>query len=206
MLKQLKYKLVSKLLESGEVNRSLARHKLSHARDIHTHMTRCEQDSLWRLATKVRADAVAIEIGSYLGASACFIGAGLAEGCKLYCVDTWRNETMSEGLLDTFDTFRNNVKPIFSRIHCLQMNSQDLHENVINETVDLVFIDGDHSYTAVSRDLRWATATLSESGVIALHDSVTHKGVGRAIGEHLATGNWGIGGHVDNLLWIHPII
>lgn len=52
---------------------------LKEANKIFTHLTTAEKRKLFDLATKVKDGGYALEIGSYLGASACFIAAGLRD-------------------------------------------------------------------------------------------------------------------------------
>ena len=77
---------------------------------IMTHLTFQEKRKLMSLARKC-SGGVYVEIGSYIGASACFIAAGMKEsaGSKLYCIDTWQNEGMAEGKRDTFAEFKKNT-------------------------------------------------------------------------------------------------
>lgn len=76
--------------------------------DIKTHLTLEEK---YLLHTSILHNSICVEIGSYLGASSCYIAA--SKNCqKLYCIDTWANEGMSEGLRDTFDEFIDNTKKI----------------------------------------------------------------------------------------------
>ena len=58
---------------------------------------------------------------------------------------------------------------------------------------DLVFIDGDHSYEGVSRDIANYVPFLAENGVLTLHDIVTEgTGVPRAWSELKASGQWNV--------------
>ena len=67
------------------------------------------------------------------------------------------------------------------RIYTIQSNSFD-QERIRDymrsegiEKISLLFIDGDHSVNAVVNDWRY-TDLLSESGVVMLHDTVSHPG------------------------------
>src|SRR5262252_8804495 len=69
-----------------------------------------ELEVLFQLANRCPMGAKALEIGSHLGASSCYLAAGLKprEGV-LFCVDTWNNETMPDGIKDTFAEFSANT-------------------------------------------------------------------------------------------------
>ena len=71
--------------------------------------------------------------------------------------------------------------------------------------LDLVFLDGEHSYAAVSHEIMQLGPRIVDSGVLAFHDAVAFEGVAKAIGEALASGLWQFGGNVDNLVWLKNI-
>ena len=67
---------------------------------------------LYRLGLKQLPGSVFVEIGSYLGSSSCFLAAAASEirgGTKVHCVDTWKNEGMTEGQRDTWSEFQTNT-------------------------------------------------------------------------------------------------
>ncbi|MBL8084211.1 MAG: class I SAM-dependent methyltransferase [Candidatus Obscuribacter sp.] len=56
---------------------------------------------------------------------------------------------------------------------------------------DLIFIDGDHSYEGVKRDIENYSPMLSEFGVFAMHDiAADWTGVPKAWRELVGSGNW----------------
>jgi predicted O-methyltransferase YrrM len=68
---------------------------------LQKHLTRQEKQMLFRLARQKRG-GIAAEIGSYVGASSCFIGHGLAAtGARLYCIDPWSVEYVNLGGQET---------------------------------------------------------------------------------------------------------
>ncbi|MCL2157499.1 MAG: class I SAM-dependent methyltransferase, partial [Methanobrevibacter sp.] len=82
--------------------------------DIFTHLTNMEKITLYKTAAKTEK-AVVVEIGSYLGASSCFLAAGL-KGGVIYCIDTWKNDTMSNDQEDTYPAFKENTKKYIDKI------------------------------------------------------------------------------------------
>ena len=86
--------------------------------EITTHLTNEEKVALYILASRLKSPCVAVEIGSFLGSSACFIALGLGHSGRLYCVDTWKNDAMDDPALtlrDTFSVFMENVRD-FQRV------------------------------------------------------------------------------------------
>lgn len=51
-----------------------------------------------------------------------------------------------------------------------QMTSNEYFDTHKSENIDLVFIDGLHSYKQVKLDIRYAEKVLSKNGIIVLHD------------------------------------
>ncbi len=193
--------------QSSSINRELSKLSCLSKKHISTHMTARELNTLYMLAKELGESAKALEIGSYLGASSCYIAAALAsKDGHLFCVDTWENQTMPEGEKDTLNEFKNNTKAVADRITTIRKNSQELvPSDFLESPLSLVFIDGDHSYQGAKNDYEKANSWIVGGGILAFHDCICFEGVARTIGEALATGNWKFGGQVDNLLWLRKV-
>jgi predicted O-methyltransferase YrrM len=167
---------------------------------IFTHLTSEEKYVLYRLAKAVPKGGVAVEIGSYLGASSCFLAMGLRKHSgRLYCIDTWQNESMTEGQRDTFNEFSDNTKTYRETIIPMRGRSEILGRE-FKEKISLLFIDGDHSYDAVSRDFFTWLPQLSDRAVVVLHDCGWAQGVQRLIAEviHPRSAHWR---QIANMAW-----
>lgn len=197
------YRTIIKKRRDLIYNKIFAKHGLSHANKIRTWTTQDELRTLYQHAISLKTGSTALEIGSYLGASTCYIVAGLIEKSgHITCVDTWNNETIPEGEKDTFAEFQNNIKPVQQYVSCIRKNSYQLCPDDFENQFDFVFIDGDHSYNAARNDFHLAAALTREKGKVFFHDSKYSEGVPRVIGEALASGEWKIGGSVSNMFWI----
>ncbi|MBI5623173.1 MAG: class I SAM-dependent methyltransferase [Elusimicrobia bacterium] len=164
----------------------LAANGLSRSASIATHLTTGEKIALHRLAKALPKGAKAAEVGSYLGSSSCFIADGVqAGGGTLYCVDTWGNQAMDEPERDTYPEFEANTARYRRVIKPLRGRAQE----VISELrkpglkLDLLFIDGDHSYEACLRDWELYGALLAAGGVAVFHDTGWAEGVQRVVRE-----------------------
>ena len=174
-----------------------------NAGDVFSYTTPEELSALYDLARRVPEGGRIAEFGSHLGASAMFLLAGsAAAGAELVAVDTWNNDTMPEGERDTFDEFHRNISGGADRVRCVRKPTAEVSPEDVGPA-DLIFVDADHSYEAVSRDFPLSAAALAERGVIAFHDSVGFAGVTRVIGEALATGEWVLAGTAGSLFWLH---
>lgn len=160
-------------------------HIFGDLNQIQTHLTIDEKITLYRLS-KMCKGTVYVEIGSYLGASSGIIALGLSRinSAKLYCIDTWNNDTMSEGPRDTYNEFLVNTEKFSSTIIPLRGESQNIAPS-FHEMVDFLFIDGDHSYQGVKNDVDLWLPKLNSNGLLIMHDIGWADGVQRVIKEEI---------------------
>ena len=127
------------------------------------------------------------EIGSYCGKSACYIGLACKEvGSKLYSVDHHRGseeQQYGEEYFDkeiyNFSTKQVNTLPLFLKnirkfnlqdhIQPMVMTSVDASFNV-PDNLDLIFIDGSHTFESARNDYLHWKPKLRPGGVLAIHD------------------------------------
>jgi radical SAM superfamily enzyme YgiQ (UPF0313 family) len=153
------------------------------ANQIYTHLTNEEKTFLKHIASKVPRDGVILEVGSYLGASACFLALGCQKKCgKVFCVDTWQNEAMSEGERDTYEEFMENIKPYKDIITPLRGKSAEVAKK-FDKKINLIFIDGDHSYKGVKADVDGWFPKLDKNAIVIFHDINWAEGVQRVVAE-----------------------
>ncbi|TWU41185.1 hypothetical protein Q31b_26240 [Novipirellula aureliae] len=157
------------------------------ASKVQTHLT---EEEKWQLATLAeRKGGVVVEVGSYVGASACFIAAGLsrstnARNAKLYCVDTWKNDAMTEGARDTFSDFMTNTQKFSHLIQTMRGRSSEVASQ-FHQDIDILFLDGDHSYEAVKADWYAWSPFLKENSIAIFHDFGWATGVKTVIEEEV---------------------
>jgi predicted O-methyltransferase YrrM len=168
---------------------SLIRFRRTHPGDawhIHTHLTKCERLMLYKLGLNQPSKAVMVEIGSYLGASSCFLAAAALEiqGARLHCVDTWENEGMSEGSKDTWQDFRYNTRDYQHVIEPHRGRSLNIAK-AFSHRIDLIFIDGDHSYEGCHGDIANWLPLVKAGGCVVLHDLGWAEGVQKVVSEDL---------------------
>jgi len=163
----------------------LLKYNLYDADSIFTHLTSQEKRKLFELAQRLPPNSFAVEIGSYLGASACFIAAGLKSNSKLICIDTWKNDAMSEGYRDTKEEFINNTKRFSDKIIMIQGFSKDVVDQVkkITTAIDFLFIDANHSYEGVKTDWDLYSPLLKSGSCVVFHDYGWAEGVIRVVEE-----------------------
>lgn len=146
---------------------------------------------IWHLTNKKANPNIQIlEVGSWVGASTLSWGQGLklhneAKG-TITCVDAWKpffdREThrdevyvKMEQALSTetaYQLYLHNISTLPDTITCqhLRGNSQTILPLLKEKAFDVIFIDGDHSYTAVNRDIRNAMPLVKDGGIICGDD------------------------------------
>lgn len=169
----------SQWMETWSHSRFVRKQCLSAEDRIPTHLTGAEKRRLYEFGRDVQGTFV--EIGSYLGASASFLAAGIhhqvpARKSILHCIDTWHNETMLEGERDTFPEFQKYTSKYREIIVPHRGTSHDVAQR-FSERIDLLFIDGDHSYDAVKLDWDSWYPHLHESSWVLFHDVQWAEGV-----------------------------
>lgn len=128
----------------------------------------------------ITPDMTIAEIGSFAGVSSQLF----AIHCKeLYCIDTWaenpeyKNETikLAEKLFDIIDKHHDNV-------HKIKNTSQNASDMFEDNSIDLVYIDADHSYDSVKNDIAYWYPKVKPGSLLAGHDYWIHD-VKRAVDE-----------------------
>ena len=150
--------------------------------NIPTYTTGNELLRLYSLARSLKSNSVALEIGSYIGASSLMIGKGLKGGSRLICVDTWQNDAMTEGNWDSYKVFQRNTLSVKDKVESMRMTSAEAGK-IYNGELDFLFIDGDHSYNGVKLDVDIWFPKLKSGGVIVMHDIEWADGVKMVVAE-----------------------
>lgn len=117
-----------------------------------------------------------VEIGSARGKSASFIGLALKQNGsgKLMAIDPHaRTDWNDSDSVDTFEviTHNLNVLKLTAQVEIVRQSSDVAAKNW-NRQIDMIFIDGDHSYEGVKRDWELFVPHVREFGVVIFHDTL----------------------------------
>lgn len=158
---------------------------------------------VFKIARSLRDFSVVVEIGAYKGKSTCFIAEGLkGSSSRLYSVDTWFNDGgMRQARMDTFPDFLRNISPWSDKIIPLRGFSADIRKTwPLERKIDFLWIDGDHAYTGVKKDIEDWLPLVRDGCFVCFHDYREYPGVKRAVDEKIFEGKLRLVGTKGNVL------
>jgi len=120
--------------------------------------------------------SVCVETGSARGLSACYIGMALKQlgRGKLYAIDPHEKTAWNDhNSLDTFQIMQSNLKKftVEKYVEIIRGYSHEVSGSW-SRPIDLLFIDGDHSYEGVKRDWDLFVPHVQPFGVVIFHDTI----------------------------------
>ncbi len=131
-----------------------------------------------------------VEIGSYTGISAVTFARNFK---KVYTIDPWKQGiggiNNQVDMKKVFEIFKKATN-IFSNIVIIKDFSYNVVSAFQDKTLDMIYIDGLHTYAAVNRDLQDWIPKVKIGGFITGHDFHRGKfpGVVRAVRELVGNG------------------
>ncbi len=132
---------------------------------------RCLQ---WAAAQAARGGTI-VEVGSYHGKSAVNLAYAVRKregNARIYCADTWMNTTIEHARnVDVFQHFLDNTAAYRDLITPLRGRSEESGREWNRGEIDVIFIDGDHSFEGVTADIRAWVPKVKPGGLILFHDS-----------------------------------
>lgn len=106
--------------------------------------------------------------------------------------------------LGTFSQLISRLDPYRPRLAIFPMSSVEAADWVADASLDLVFIDADHTYKSVSADIRAWLPKVRPGGILAGHDySSFFPGVVQAVRELAQDTGWQLHLSTESLWWLH---
>lgn len=137
-----------------------------------------DRELLW-LAEMASKSKIIVEFGCFHGRSTRSLADNISEDGKIYAVDPWNGDYVTEsgvvmGQVDTYcmPNFKYNLADHIKagRVIPVRNFSYNFKLPIESELADMVFIDGDHRYDTVLKDIDIAQKITKPGGIIAGHD------------------------------------
>ena len=176
-------------------------------------LTDVEGEFLYNAAKDCNGNGVIVEIGSWKGKSTVWLAKGSKAGSnvKIYAIDphSFLGCKKTFGELSTLKEFKENIK---------RANVEDIVVPVVKTSVDaerdwdakpieLLWMDGDHTYEMVKLDLDLWFPYLIEGGIIAFHDTIASPGPRILVAEKIFKSHYFTNtGFVDSLTYARKVI
>lgn len=149
-------------------------------------LSSAEQTALLHLPALVdHLDGEIVEIGSFKGKSTVALGLGskwISEKKRtIFAIDPF----ITNGYYrDYYKEFESNIL-IYRLANYVSPIKKFSHEAIEDcpESIAALFVDGDHSYAGVKRDIELYTPRVVPGGFIAFHDYTVYSDVRRAVDE-----------------------
>lgn len=166
-----------------------------------------EEHLLLALAQNVPDGGIIVELGCEYGRSAAVFCAGAKPTVKIFSFDLFPTDHAVVG--DLLEVHKANMTEagFQGRTVIVKFDSSSAGHKWPYGEVDLLFVDADHSYEAVKRDIEAWTLHIKVGGFVAFHDCAQgkasdhplHKEVSRAVNEFWNPYEWRELPQVDSL-------
>lgn len=130
-----------------------------------------EAKLLYDLAFALQDNEYYLEVGSWKGKSAV---AAAQSGANVIAVDWFKGSPETAGA-DTLEEYLSNTKG-YPRIETFVGKSEEVFIPKRNLQIGLLFIDGEHTYEACSRDFTKWSEYVPPGGFIVFHDAYGENG------------------------------
>jgi predicted O-methyltransferase YrrM len=145
------------------------------------------------IASQMKDGWVHVEVGVWQGKSVCYLAdkvKKLNKKCKIYAVDWFKGSTDEPELLETakdnggsvLSIFKQNLKDLELEdiVIPVESDSAEAADMFKDEAIPSVYIDANHSYEGVTRDLQAWWPKVAKGGCMFGHD-ICEEQVSRAV-------------------------
>lgn len=157
---------------------TLARYRILRYRSIPGFLSALEAIALYRIARRLPQKATVVEIGSWKGKSTFCLAKGLKSG-RVYAIDPFDASGDAESAL-VYEANKGGA-PLLQQFQEYMRQGGVLHKieplvgtssNFLQSftSIDLLFIDGDHSIAGCDFDYSHFSPHIAKGGYIAFHD------------------------------------
>ena len=145
-----------------------------HAGDVAGWLSDSQGRALFDAAARATGGGAIVEIGSWKGRSTTWLASGARlAGQRVYAIDPHRG-SREDPAVETLNEFLDNLarNGLADVVEPMVMTSEEAAARIAGP-IELLFIDGDHSYEAVRRDAELWLPRLMDGGIVMFHDAAT---------------------------------
>lgn len=162
-------------------------------------------DMIKFISNNLSENSIMIEIGSYMGESTMLFGCS-GKFKEIYAIDPHSgNEEFNQLFGYNWDIVKKEFEintRFFDNIIYIQNYSYNVVNQFEDNSIDFIYIDGNHNYESVKKDLELYIPKLKVGGYIGGHDYYNHwDGVVKAINEIIGEPDY----LFEDLSWIYQI-
>ena len=143
-----------------------------------------QKSGLQELCRDLKDNTVMIEIGSFAGESTqIFLDSGKVS--KIYCIDPWTKGYDDEDIASQQNEYAEKIfdKKFVNDERVVKIKAySDIAVDLVPDDVDFVYVDGNHTYEWVKKDIENYKKKIKKDGLIGGHDS-THLPIMKALDE-----------------------
>lgn len=143
-----------------------------------------------RMVAEAKDGARFVELGTWKGRSAAFMGVTIANSGKVILFDTIDHfigidkvtgtKEQRLKMLMNYKTCLKNLEPT-PKTRVIPLPGMDAAQLYENRSLDFVFIDANHAYAPVFYDIKAWLPKVKKGGYLAGHDFTSHPGVKKAV-------------------------
>lgn len=151
---------------------------------IEGYLLKDEDRFLFEKVKELHDDAIIVEIGSFKGKSSVAMGyACVGTNKKIYCIDPWISEEYFKGtkhenedIWSAWSKSRkdNNLEDYLIPLKGYSTDILPKWKTICSKPIDMVFIDGDHSFKGVTDDFFVAIPQIKEKGLMIFQDVASY--------------------------------
>lgn len=144
---------------------------------MHTEIPNFGRNNLPQLFTKLGFN-IGAEVGVMRGEFAQVLASSMP-GLRLYCIDPWQvlPDYEEESHQEVFDAYYQEAKSRLAPYNCklIREPSLDAARKFTDQSLDFVYIDGNHTLQHVINDIATWSKKVKVGGIISGHDYKLHK-------------------------------
>jgi hypothetical protein len=163
------------------------------------------------VVSQAPVNAKFVEVGCWKGCSAAYLGVAIVNSEKnieLFCVDSWLGD---EGLRNAgypsdgqFEQFTNNMQPLAGKYKVITGDSSESANEFADGSLDFVYIDAEHTFEAVEKDVSSWLPKMKSGGIISGHDYWPGHAVEQAVSSVIGRENINES-YINEFVWYYIV-